>query len=195
MVAGLLHATTTSLEFRPTVETNSLIATMIAMWQSSDSKAFALAIQQAQKSFEEGGLPIGSTLVDGNGEIIGVGHNQRVQSADPTAHGEISCLRNAGLRSNYLDCTIFTTLAPCSMCTGAILLFKIPRVVVGEATAFKGDLDKLHEAGVEVIIMEDAQCIELMQRFMADNAETWKADIGEGTIAEPERGVHRDGIT
>src|SRR5699024_192290 len=154
--------TTISLEFRPTVEANSLIATMIAMWQSSDSKAFALAIQQAQKSFEEGGLPIGSTLVDGSGEIIGVGHNQRVQSADPTAHGEISCLRNAGLRSNYQDCTIFTTLAPCSMCTGAILLFKIPRVVIGEATAFRGDLERLRDAGIEVVIMDDAQCIELM---------------------------------
>lgn len=166
------------------VEANSLIATMTAMWQASDSKAFSLAKSQAQKSFEEGGLPIGSALVDGNGEVIGVGHNQRVQSADPTAHAEISCLRNAGLRSNYQDCTILTTLAPCSMCTGAILLFKIPRVIVGEATAFRGDLERLRDAGLEVIIMDDAQCIELMQRFMADNAETWKEDIGEGTIAE-----------
>lgn len=164
---------------------SSLIATMTAMWQTSDSKAFSLAKSQAQKSFDEGGLPIGSTLVDGSGEIIGAGHNQRVQLADPTAHGEISCLRNAGLRGNYQDCTIFTTLAPCSMCTGAILLFKIPRVVVGEATAFRGDVDRLREAGVEVILVDDAECIDLMERFIADNEKTWKEDIGEESITGP----------
>lgn len=154
---------------------------MTHMWQQSDSKAFSLAKSQAQKSFDEGGLPIGSTLVDHRGEIIGAGHNQRVQFADPTAHGEISCLRNAGLRGNYQDCTLFTTLAPCAMCTGAMLLFKIPRVVVGEATNFTGDLHRLREAGVEVVLLEDAQCIDLMQHYIAENQETWNEDIGEGT--------------
>ncbi|GAA2025778.1 nucleoside deaminase [Yaniella flava] len=153
---------------------------MTAMWQESDSTAFSLAKSQAQKSFDEGGIPIGSTLVDKRGEIIGTGHNQRVQLADPTAHGEVSCLRNAGLRGNYADCTIFTTLAPCAMCTGAILLFKISRVVVGEATTYTGDLERLREAGVEVVLVDDAECIELMQRFIAENPETWNEDIGEG---------------
>lgn len=154
---------------------------MTPMWQESNSKAFSLAKSQAQKSFEEGGLPIGSTLVDNRGEIIGAGHNQRVQAADPTAHAEISCLRNAGLRGNYQDCTIFTTLAPCAMCTGAILLFKIPRVVVGEAATFTGDLARLREEGVEVILLEDAQCTELMARYIAENPKTWNEDIGEGS--------------
>ena len=154
---------------------------MTAMWQESDTKAFSLAKSQAQKSFDEGGIPIGSTLVDHRGEIIGAGHNQRVQLADPTAHGEISCLRDAGLRGNYKDCTIFTTLAPCAMCTGAILLFQIPRVVVGEATTYTGGLERLREAGVEVILRDDMQCIELMQRFIAQNEETWNEDIGEGS--------------
>lgn len=159
----------------------SLIATMTPMWQASDSKAFTLAKSQAQKSFEEGGLPIGSTLVDHRGEIIGAGHNQRVQLGDPTAHGEISCLRNAGLRGTYTDCTLFTTLAPCAMCTGAILLFKIPRVVVGEAQNYGGEMEQLREAGVEVILLEDAQCTELMARFIAKNPKTWNEDIGEGS--------------
>lgn len=154
---------------------------MTIMWQKSDSQALALAKSQAQKSFDEGGLPIGSTLVDNRDNIIGAGHNQRVQLADPTAHGEISCLRNAGLRGNYKDCTLFTTLAPCDMCTGAILLFKIPRVVVGEASNFTGGLGKLREAGVEVILADDTECIDLMKRYIAENPETWNEDIGEGS--------------
>ena len=102
----------------------------------------ALALKQARASLDTGGVPVGAVLAAG-GEVIAAGHNERVQHGDPVAHGEISALRNAGRRASYADTTLYTTLSPCQMCTGAILLFQIPRVVVGEATTFEGDLGRL----------------------------------------------------
>ena len=107
----------------------------------------ALALQQARASLDAGGVPVGAVLAAG-GEVIAAGHNERVQHGDPVAHGEISALRNAGRRSSYADTTLYTTLSPCQMCTGAILLFQIPRVVVGEARTFEGDLGFLRSKGV-----------------------------------------------
>ncbi len=114
----------------------------------------ALALRQARTSLEAGGVPVGAVLAAG-GEVIAAGHNERVQHGDPVAHGEISALRNAGRRASYADTILYTTLSPCQMCTGAILLFQIPRVVVGEARTFEGDLGFLRSAGVDVVLLDD----------------------------------------
>lgn len=138
------------------------------------------AIAEAQAGWDEGGIPIGSVLVHGN-EIIGRGHNRRVQSGSPTLHGEMDALENAGRLTAqvYRDCTIYTTLSPCSMCSGAILLYGIPRVVVGENRTFLGEEDLLRSRGVEVDVVDDARCIELMERMIAERSELWNEDIGE----------------
>ncbi len=136
------------------------------------------AIEQARKSKFEKGIPIGSVLVR-DGKIIGRGHNKRVQSGDPTAHAEIDCLRNAGRIGNYKDTTLFSTLQPCQLCTGAILLFGIPRVVVGECETFSGAADYLISQGVEVINLNLEECKQLMRDFIADNAALWSEDIGK----------------
>ena len=113
----------------------------------------ALALEQARASLEAGGVPVGAVLATG-GTVLAAGHNERVQHGDPVAHGEISALRNAGRRPSYTDTTLYTTLSPCQMCTGAILLFQIPRVVVGEARTFEGDLGFLRDRGVEITLLE-----------------------------------------
>src|ERR1700743_3472400 len=117
-----------------------------------------LALAQARDSLEAGGVPGGAVLAAGGG-MIAAGHNERVQHGDPVAHGEISALRNAGRRASYADTTLYTTLSPCQMCTGAILLFQIPRVVVGEASTFAGDLDFLRSKGVEIVLLDDLGCL------------------------------------
>ncbi|KAK7052599.1 cytosine deaminase [Favolaschia claudopus] len=136
---------------------------------------------EASKGYEEGGIPIGSVLVDRNGEILGRGHNERIQRSSPTLHAEIAALENAGRQKAevYRHSVLYTTLSPCSMCTGAILLYKIPCVVIGENTNFKGDEDLLRARGVEVIIMDDQECKELMKRFICEHPEEWNEDIGE----------------
>ncbi len=141
------------------------------------NKAFQTALKQAKKSFAEKGIPVGAALARGD-EVIAVGHNERVQQGDPIAHGEMSALRAAGRRRDYHELTLYTTLAPCDMCTGAILLFGIPRVVVGEEQTFPGNLDYLRQRGVEVEVLNDPACIELMQRFQAEYPEVWAEDIG-----------------
>ena len=135
------------------------------------------ALEQAQASLAAGGVPVGAVLAAGQ-EIIAAGHNERVQHGDPVAHGEISALRNAGRRASYTDTTMYTTLSPCQMCTGAILLFQIPRVVVGEARTFAGDLDFLRSKGVEIVLLDDAGCIAAMEEFQARYPEVWSEDIG-----------------
>ena len=143
----------------------------------ADREMMALALAQARISLDGGGVPVGAVLAVG-GEVIAAGHNERVQRGDPVAHGEISCLRNAGRRPSYLDTTLYTTLSPCQMCTGAILLFQIPRVVVGEAETFAGDLGFLSDRGVEIVLLDDEGCMAAMNEFQARYPEVWSEDIG-----------------
>ena len=138
------------------------------------------AIDEARKGIEEGGIPIGSVLVH-DGKIIGRGHNRRVQSGSPTLHGEMDALENAGRQTAkvYRECVIYTTLSPCSMCSGAILLYGIPKVVVGENKTFMGEEDLLRSRGVEVEVVQDPACIEMMESFIREKPELWNEDIGE----------------
>ena len=138
------------------------------------------AIAEAEVGLAEGGIPIGSVLVH-DGEIIGRGHNQRVQRGSVVLHGEMDALENAGRRSAavYRQCTLYTTLSPCPMCTGAILLYGIPRVVIGENRTFLGDEALLVARGVEIDVRHDARCTELMRRFIGAQPELWNEDIGE----------------
>ena len=137
------------------------------------------AIDQARKSLSEGGIPIGSVLVH-DGKIIGQGHNCRVQTGSPIDHGETNCLRNAGRlpAKVYRECTIYSTLSPCPMCSGAIVLYKIPRVVVGENKTFLGAEDYLRANGIQVEVVQDGECIQLMVDFIAAKPELWREDIG-----------------
>jgi len=147
----------------------------------ADREMMALALAQARISLDGGGVPVGAVLADGiaaGGNVIAAGHNERVQRGDPVAHGEIACLRNAGRRPSYLDTTLYTTLSPCQMCTGAILLFQIPRVVVGEAQSFAGDLGFLSDRGVEIVLLDDEGCMAAMNEFQARYPEVWSEDIG-----------------
>jgi cytosine deaminase len=137
------------------------------------------AIEQARKSLSEGGIPIGSVLVH-EGRIIGRGHNCRVQSGSAIDHGEMNCLRNAGRLPAlvYQASTIYSTLSPCPMCSGAIVLYKIPRVVVGENQTFLGAEEYMRANGIELEVRQDAECIQLMRDFIADRPELWNEDIG-----------------
>jgi creatinine deaminase len=145
--------------------------------EQADRELMGLALAQARESLEAGGVPVGAVLAAG-GQVIAAGHNERVQRGDPVAHGEISALRNAGRRPHYEGTTLYTTLSPCQMCTGAILLFQIPRVVVGEARTFPGDLGFLRERGVEVVLLDDPACMAAMQEFQARFPKVWSEDIG-----------------
>jgi len=138
------------------------------------------AIDEAERGLAEGGIPIGSVLVH-EGEIIGRGHNRRVQRGSVVLHGEMDALENAGRRParTYRECTLYTTLSPCSMCSGAILLYEIPRVVVGENRTFTGEEELLRARGIEVEVRDDARCVELMRRFIAEHPALWNEDIGE----------------
>jgi len=143
-----------------------------------DHKFLRMAYDEAKAGYDEGGCPIGSVLAEGD-RLVARGRNQRVQQGDPIAHGEMDCLRNAGRQKSYRNMTIYTTLSPCMMCTGAILQFNIPRVVVGEAQNFPGNHGLLREHGVEVLIADDPDCIELMRRFVAEKPELWLEDIAD----------------
>lgn len=134
------------------------------------------AYAQALKSYQEGGLPIGAVMVV-DGQIIGVGHNRRVQEGDPTAHGEMDCLRRVGRRRGYADVTLYTTLSPCMMCAGTIVQFGIPRVVIGENVSFPGNIEFLREHGVEVELLDDPQCHNLMRKFIQEQPALWDEDI------------------
>lgn len=137
------------------------------------------AIQQAEKSLAEGGIPIGSVLLDEHGQIVARGHNERVQSNDPTAHAEVMCIRHAGRRRDWNTLTLVSTLSPCAMCSGTAILFKIPRVIVGENTTFVGAEDWMRKEGVELTILNDPRCIELMKRMQREKPDLWAEDIGE----------------
>jgi cytosine/creatinine deaminase len=148
----------------------------------NDREMMALALGQARASLEGGGVPVGAVLAAGGAgqgrQLIAAGHNERVQQGDPVAHGEIACLRNAGRRPSYTDTTLYTTLSPCQMCSGAILLFQIPRVVVGEAETYAGDLAFLADRGVEVVLLDDPDCKAAMREFQQRYPEVWSEDIG-----------------
>ena len=143
-----------------------------------DKRLLRIAYNEAKLGFEEGGCPIGSVLARG-AEIVSQGRNQRVQKGDPIAHGEMDALRKAGRQKTYRDTTLYTSLSPCMMCTGTILQFGIPRVVIGENKNFGGNEDFLRSKGVEVLIANDEDCIELMTRFINEKPELWAEDIAE----------------
>ena len=143
----------------------------------TDREMMTLALAQARVSLESGGVPVGAVLAAG-GQVVAAGHNERVQRGDPVAHGEIACLRNAGRQASYAGTTLYTTLSPCQMCSGAVLLFQIPRVIVGEAETFEGDLGFLAERGVEIVLLDDEGCVAAMQEFQRRYPEVWSEDIG-----------------
>ncbi len=140
----------------------------------------AAAVEEARKGEAAGGIPIGSVLVV-DGEIVGRGHNQRVQQGSAIRHAEMDCLENAGRlsASTYRNATLYSTLSPCDMCSGAILLYGIPRVVVGENQTFQGPEEYLRERGVRVDVVNNADCIQMMRDFILKNPELWNEDIGE----------------
>ncbi len=139
---------------------------------------YQMALDQAKKSYDEGGIPIGAVLVK-NDIIIGKGHNQRVQQLNPILHGEMDCLQNAGRLQKYSDTTLYTTLSPCMMCSGTIIQFKIKKVVIGENHNFKGNISFLKEHGVEVEVLNDEETISLMTNFINNYPKLWHEDISE----------------
>jgi cytosine deaminase len=145
-----------------------------------DDKSFmAVALSQAREGRAEGGVPVGAALAV-DGQLLGVGRNKRVQEGSAIKHGETDCLENVGRlpAATYRRSTLYTTLSPCDMCTGAILLYGIPRVVIGENTTFRGNEELLRARGVELIVLDDPGCIELMRTFIAEAPELWNEDIG-----------------
>jgi cytosine/creatinine deaminase len=147
-------------------------------YQPTDQRALDAAIAQAQKSAAEGGIPIGAALMNTDGVIVALGHNQRVQTGDPTAHAETVCIRNAGRRRDWHTLTMATTLSPCAMCSGTAILHRIPRLIIGENRTFVGREDWLRDAGVELVVLEDPRCIGMMERFIRENPSLWDEDIG-----------------
>ncbi|MEM7717584.1 MAG: nucleoside deaminase [Pseudomonadota bacterium] len=148
------------------------------MLSDTDAKFLRVAYDEAKGGYDEGGCPIGSVLARGD-TLVAQGRNQRVQKGDPIAHGEMDALRKAGRQKTYKDTTLYTSLSPCMMCTGTIIQFGIPRVVIGENTTFGGNEDLLRARGVEVIIANDPDCIALMTKFIEEKPELWNEDIAE----------------
>jgi len=144
----------------------------------TDRRFLRIAYDEAKAGFDEGGCPIGSVIARGD-TLVARGRNQRVQQGDPIAHGEMDALRKAGRQKTYRDTTLYTSLSPCMMCSGTIVQFGIPRVVIAENTTFGGNEDFLHERGVEVIVADDPDCIALMQRFIEERPELWAEDIAD----------------
>lgn len=145
---------------------------------AADRRFICAAIAEAEQGMAEGGVPVGAALVV-DGKVVATGRNRRVQQGDPIAHGEMDCLRKAGRRRDYRRATLYTTLSPCMMCSGTIVQFGIPRVVVGENATFGGNEDFLRSRGVEVVVLDDARCQDLMRRFQREQPEVWAEDIAE----------------
>lgn len=139
----------------------------------------AVAIEEARLGLAEGGIPIGAALFDGNGNLLGRGHNRRVQENDPSIHGETDAFRKAGRQRNYRDTIMVTTLAPCWYCSGLVRQFGIGTVIVGESVNFQGGIEWLRENGVNVIDLNSAECVDLLRTFTDSNPEIWNEDIGE----------------
>ncbi|MFY9554661.1 MAG: nucleoside deaminase [Blastocatellia bacterium] len=138
-----------------------------------------VAIEEARLGLAEGGIPIGAALFDSGGNLLGRGHNRRVQNGDPSAHGETDAFRNAGRQRSYRDTIMVTTLAPCWYCSGLIRQFNIGTVIVGESATFQGGIEWLREHGVEVIDLASRECVELLAGYIAAHPEVWNEDIGE----------------
>jgi cytosine/creatinine deaminase len=136
------------------------------------------AIEEARLGLKEGGIPIGAALFEGNGKLLGRGHNRRVQDGDPSAHGETDAFRKAGRQRSYRDKIMVTTLAPCWYCSGLIRQFGIGAVVVGESVNFRGGIDWLAENGIDVIDLHSEECVQMLAKYIADHAEIWNEDIG-----------------
>jgi cytosine/creatinine deaminase len=144
----------------------------------TDQELVREAYLEAKKGYDAGGLPIGSVLVDAKGRIVARGHNQRVQTGDPTAHAEVVCLRSAGRRRDWPELALVSSLSPCVMCTGTALLYRIPRVIVGENKNFLGAEDLFAARGVKLTVLQDPDCIALMARFVREKPDLWNEDIG-----------------
>lgn len=145
----------------------------------------AVAVEEARAGLAEGGIPIGGALIGADGTVLGRGHNRRVQDDDPSVHGETDAFRNAGRQRTYRGTTMVTTLSPCWYCSGLVRQFGISRLVVGEARTFHGGHDWLAENGVEVLVLDDPECVALMEDFIAAHPRLWNEDIGEDD-ADPE---------
>ncbi|WP_348773143.1 nucleoside deaminase [Leisingera sp. HS039] len=143
-----------------------------------DTRLLRIAYEEARAGFDEGGCPIGSVLAR-EGQVVAQGRNQRVQKGDPIAHGEMDALRKAGRQRSYRDTVLYTSLSPCMMCSGTIVQFGIPRVVIGDTQNFGGNEEFLRSRGVEVVIAEDPDCIALMELFIRERPELWAEDIAE----------------
>jgi cytosine/creatinine deaminase len=141
--------------------------------------AIGVAVEEARQGLAEGGIPIGAALLGPSGEVLGRGHNRRVQDGDPSMHAETAAFRNAGRRRHYRDTTMVTTLSPCWYCSGLVRQFAIPRVIVGEARTFSGGHEWLAEHGVAITIVDDERCVELMTEFIAAHPDLWYEDIGD----------------
>ncbi|MER5949353.1 nucleoside deaminase [Streptomyces sp. NPDC001904] len=139
----------------------------------------ATAVEEAKAGLAEGGIPIGAALYSADGTVLGRGHNRRVQDADPSVHGETDAFRNAGRQRSYRGTTMVTTLSPCWYCSGLVRQFGISRVIVGEARTFHGGHDWLAEHGVEIVLLDDPECVGMMEEFIAAKPELWNEDIGE----------------
>ena len=138
-----------------------------------------IAIEEAILGLAEGGIPIGAAIFNSDGKLLGRGHNRRIQEGDPSIHGETDAFRKAGRQRSYRDTIMVTTLAPCWYCSGLVRQFGIGTVIVGESETFQGGIDWLRENGVEVIDMHSAECVQMLQSYVADNQEIWNEDIGE----------------
>ena len=138
-----------------------------------------VALEEARLGFDEGGVPIGAALFRRDGTLLGRGHNRRVQEGDPSIHGETDAFRKAGRQRSYRDTVMVTTLAPCWYCSGLVKQFGIGTLVVGEDKTFQGRLEWLREGGTEVVVMDSLECIEILERFIAEKPEVWNEDIGE----------------
>lgn len=137
------------------------------------------ALEEAQASFDAGGLPVGAALVADDGTLLAVGSNRSMQTNDPTSHAEIDCLRQGGLRlEGYTGTCLYSTLSPCPMCTGAILFLGVPRVVVGERESYRGDIDFLATRGVDVVVLDDPDCRALLRRYIEKGPKAWKGVVG-----------------
>ncbi len=145
----------------------------------TNEEMLAIAIEEAKLGLAEGGIPIGAAMFDSSGNLLGRGHNRRVQENDPSIHGETDAFRKAGRQRTYRDKIMVTTLAPCWYCSGLIRQFNIGKVIVGESVTFSGGIDWLRENGVEVVDLNSAKCVRMMTEFIAKNPELWNEDIGK----------------
>ena len=149
------------------------------MTQPDYDAMLKVALEEARLGFDEGGVPIGAALFRRDGTLLGRGHNRRVQEGDPSIHGETDAFRKAGRQRSYRDTVMVTTLAPCWYCSGLVKQFGIGTLIVGEDKTFQGGLEWLRENGTEVVVMDSAECIEILERFIAEKPEVWNEDIGE----------------